>query len=61
MDWQKVFELTDALPNGQYKLFVEIVDAAGNKLVAESEYIVSVLGQKMEDDKKQKSKRMKIK
>ncbi|PEM18728.1 transglycosylase [Bacillus toyonensis] len=52
MDWQKVFELTDALPNGQYKLFVEIVDAAGNKLVAESEYIVSVLGQKMEDDKK---------
>ncbi len=46
MDWQKVFELTDALPNGQYKLFVEIVDAAGNKLVAESEYIVSVLGQK---------------
>ncbi|MEH7813244.1 transglycosylase, partial [Bacillus toyonensis] len=51
MDWQKVFELTDALPNGQYKLFVEIVDAAGNKLVAESEYIVSVLGQKMEDDK----------
>ncbi|HDX9659792.1 TPA: transglycosylase [Bacillus toyonensis] len=52
MDWQKVFEITDALPNGQYKLFVEIVDAAGNKLVAESEYIVSVLGQKMEDDKK---------
>lgn len=52
MDWQKVFELTDALTNGQYKLFVEIVDAAGNKLVAESEYIVSVLGQKMEDDKK---------
>ncbi|XLP23709.1 transglycosylase [Bacillus toyonensis] len=52
MDWQKVFEITDALPNGQYKLFIEIVDAAGNKLVAKSEYIVSVLGQKMEDDKK---------
>ncbi|PGB04467.1 transglycosylase [Bacillus toyonensis] len=52
MDWQKVFEITDVLPTGQYKLLVEIVDAAGNKLVAESEYIVSVLGQKMEDDKK---------
>lgn len=52
MDWQKVFEITDALPIGSYKLLVEIVDAAGNKLVEESEYIVSVLEQKTEDDKK---------
>ncbi|OJD41431.1 transglycosylase [Bacillus sp. 4048] len=52
MDWQKVFEITDALPSGTYELLVEIVDAAGNKLVEESEYIVSVLEQKTEDDKK---------
>ncbi|MED0933370.1 transglycosylase [Bacillus mobilis] len=52
MDWQKVFEITDALPIGPYELLVEIVDAAGNKLVEESEYIVSVLEQKTEDDKK---------
>ncbi|HDR8183292.1 TPA: transglycosylase [Bacillus thuringiensis] len=52
MDWQKVFEITDTLPIGTYELLVEIVDAAGNKLVEESEYIVSVLEQKTEDDKK---------
>ncbi|MGE7882606.1 transglycosylase [Bacillus sp. NPDC094077] len=52
MDWQKVYEINDALPIGSYKLLVEIVDTAGNKLVVESEYIVSVLGQKTEDDKK---------
>ncbi|MEI5932825.1 transglycosylase [Bacillus albus] len=52
MDWQKVFEITDALPIGSYELLVEIVDAAGNKLVEESEYIVSVLEQKTEEDKK---------
>ncbi|MDJ1476832.1 transglycosylase [Bacillus sp. LS15-K4] len=52
MDWQKVFEITDALPIGTYELLVEIVDAAGNKLVEESEYIISVLEQKTEDDKK---------
>lgn len=52
MDWQKVFEITDALPNGTYELFVEVVDAAGNKLVEESEYVVSVLEQKIEEDKK---------
>ncbi|EPC8419605.1 transglycosylase [Bacillus wiedmannii] len=52
MDWQKVFEITDALPIGSYELLVEIVDAAGNKLVEESEYVVSVLEQKTEEDKK---------
>lgn len=52
MDWQKVFEITDALPIGTYEILVEIVDAAGNKLVEESEYIVSILEQKSEDDKK---------
>ncbi|PGD58337.1 transglycosylase [Bacillus wiedmannii] len=52
MDWQKIFEITDALPIGSYELLVEIVDAAGNKLVEESEYIVSILEQKTEDDKK---------
>ncbi|HDR3520406.1 transglycosylase [Bacillus pacificus] len=52
MEWQKVFEITDALPNGTYELLVEVVDAAGNKLVEESEYVVSVLEQKTEDDKK---------
>lgn len=52
MDWQKVFEITDALPIGTYEILVEIVDAAGNKLVEESEYIVSILEQKTEEDKK---------
>lgn len=52
MDWQKVFEITDALPIGTYEIVVEIVDAAGNKLVEASEYIVSVLEQKTEEDKK---------
>ncbi|MGG0303879.1 transglycosylase [Bacillus albus] len=52
MDWQKVFEITDALPIGTYEILVEIVDAAGNKLAEESEYIVSVLEQKTEDDNK---------
>ncbi|WP_242267428.1 transglycosylase [Bacillus cereus group sp. BfR-BA-01352] len=52
MEWQKVFEITNALPNGTYELLVEVVDAAGNKLVEESEYVVSVLEQKTEEDKK---------
>lgn len=52
MEWQKVFEITDALPIGTYELLIEVVDAAGNKLVEASEYIVSVLEQKTEEDKK---------
>ncbi|HDR4425178.1 TPA: transglycosylase [Bacillus cereus] len=52
MEWQKVFEITDALPSGTYELLVEVVDAAGNKLIEESEYVVSVLEQKTEEDKK---------
>ncbi|MEI2315591.1 transglycosylase [Bacillus paramobilis] len=52
MEWQKVFEITDALPIGTYELLVEVVDAAGNKRVEASEYIVSVLEQKTEEDKK---------
>ena len=52
MEWQKVFEITDTLSNGTYELLVEVVDAAGNKLVEESEYVVSVLEQKTEEDKK---------
>lgn len=52
MDWQKVFEITEALPAGPYELLIEIVDAAGNKLVEKSEYIISILAPKNEDDKK---------
>ncbi|PFJ11843.1 transglycosylase [Bacillus thuringiensis] len=52
MDWQKVFEITEALPAGPYELLVEIIDAAGNKVVEESEYTISVLAPKNEDDKK---------
>lgn len=52
MEWQKVFEITDALSMGTYELLVEVVDAAGNKLVEESEYILSALEQKTEEDKK---------
>ncbi|MEC2554714.1 transglycosylase [Bacillus tropicus] len=52
MDWQKVFEITDALPSGTYELLVEVVDAAGNKLIEASEYVVSVLEQKTEEYKK---------
>ncbi len=40
---KKVFEITEALPVGPYELLVEIIDAAGNKLVEESEYTISVL------------------
>ncbi|WP_439020030.1 transglycosylase [Bacillus thuringiensis] len=56
MDWQTGIEITDELPIGPYKLFVEIIDAAGNKLVVESEYIVSILEKKMEDGKKLEEK-----
>ncbi|EEK79545.1 hypothetical protein bcere0009_14860 [Bacillus cereus R309803] len=56
MDWQKVIEITADLPIGPYKLFVEIIDAAGNKLVVESEYIVSIFEEKMEDGKKLEEK-----
>ncbi|HGH7179477.1 transglycosylase [Bacillus luti] len=56
MDWQKVIEITADLPIGPYKLFVEIIDAAGNKLVVESEYIVSIFEKKMEDGKKLEEK-----
>ncbi|OBW53184.1 transglycosylase [Bacillus cereus] len=52
MDWQKVFEITEALPAGPYELLVGIIDAAGNKLVEESKYTISVLAPKNEDDKK---------
>ncbi|MEK4541901.1 MULTISPECIES: DUF4625 domain-containing protein [Bacillus] len=52
MDWQKVFEITEALPAGPYELLVEIIDAAGNKLVEKSKYTISVLAPKNEDDKK---------
>ncbi|EEL46361.1 hypothetical protein bcere0021_15170 [Bacillus cereus Rock3-42] len=52
MEWQKVFEITDALPSGTYELLVEVVDVAGNKLIEASEYVVSVLEQKTEEDKK---------
>jgi len=60
MDWQKVFEITEALPAGPYELLVEIIDAAGNKLVEESEYIISVLAPKNEDDKKIEEKEDKL-
>lgn len=60
MDWQKVFEITEALPVGPYELLVEIIDAAGNKLVEESEYTISVLAPKNEDDKKIEEKEDKL-
>ncbi|HHL0968642.1 TPA: transglycosylase [Bacillus cereus] len=60
MDWQKVFEITEALPAGPYELLVEIIDAAGNKLVKKSEYIISVLAPKNEDDKKIEEKEDKL-
>lgn len=56
----KVFEITDALSNGTYELLVEVVDAAGNKLVEESEYVVSVWEQKQKRIKRQKNERTKI-
>ncbi|PEF60611.1 transglycosylase [Bacillus cereus] len=60
MDWQKVFEITEALPTGPYELLVEIIDGAGNKLVEESEYTISVLAPKNEDDKKIEEKEDKL-
>ena len=56
----KVFEITEALPAGPYELLVEIIDAAGNKLVEESEYTISVLVPKNEDDKKIEEKEDKL-
>ncbi|WP_212936790.1 transglycosylase [Bacillus hominis] len=52
MDWQKIIEITEALPIGPHQLIVEVTDAAGNKLVTESEYSISIIEQKVEDDKK---------
>ncbi|QEL84397.1 transglycosylase [Bacillus mycoides] len=52
MDWQKIFEITEALPVGPHQLIVEVTDGAGNKLVTESEYIVSIIEQKVKDDEK---------
>ena len=52
MDWQKIIEITEALPVGPHQLIVEVTDAAGNKLVTESEYIISIIEQKVEDDEK---------
>lgn len=52
MDWQKIFEITEALPIGPHQLIVEVIDEAGNKLVVESEYIVSIIEQKLKDDEK---------
>ncbi|MBK5346650.1 transglycosylase [Bacillus sp. TH44] len=52
MDWHKIFEITEALPVGPHQLIVEVTDGAGNKLVTESEYIVSIIEQKVKDDEK---------
>ena len=52
LDWQKQIEITEALPSGPHQLIVEVTDAAGNKLVTESEYIISIIEQKVEDNEK---------
>ncbi|MED1269954.1 transglycosylase [Bacillus mycoides] len=52
MDWQKIIEITEALPIGPHQLIVEVTDVAGNKLVTESEYIISIIEQKVEDNEK---------
>ncbi|AWC32315.1 transglycosylase [Bacillus cytotoxicus] len=44
-DWRKVYEVTEAMKAGRYHLHLEIVDAAGNRFVQESSYIISVLEQ----------------
>ncbi|MED1509810.1 transglycosylase [Bacillus proteolyticus] len=50
MDWQKIIEITVALPIGPHQLILEVTDAAGNKLVIESEYIISIIEPKVKDD-----------
>ncbi|OQR55838.1 transglycosylase [Bacillus sp. CDB3] len=50
MDWQKIIEITEALPIDQHQLIVEVTDAAGNKLVTESEYIISIIEPKVKED-----------
>ncbi|PGK37990.1 transglycosylase [Bacillus anthracis] len=52
MEWQKTYEITEALLTGTYRLVVEITDAAGNKLVQGSEYTVSVVEQKPKENEK---------
>ncbi|WJE26330.1 transglycosylase [Bacillus cereus] len=52
LDWQKQIEITETLPVGPHQLIVEVTDVAGNKLVTESEYIISIIEQKVKDDEK---------
>ena len=61
LDWQKIFEITEALPVGPHQLIVEVTDGAGNKLVTESEYIISIIEQKVKDDEKIEEQENKIK
>ncbi|PES76395.1 transglycosylase [Bacillus cereus] len=49
MDWQKIIEITEVFI-GPHQLIVEVTDAAGNKLVTESEYIISIIEPKVKDD-----------
>lgn len=53
MDWRKMCEVTEALQAGTYRLSIEIVDAAGNQFVQESEYVISVRGQQVKENEQQ--------
>ncbi|PEB53956.1 transglycosylase [Bacillus pseudomycoides] len=53
MDWRKMCEVTEALQAGTYRLSIEIVDAAGNQFVQESEYVISVRGQQAKENEQQ--------
>ena len=58
--WIGTYKITEAMPIGVYKLMIELVDAAGNTSVTESQYVVSVVEeQKTADSTKEQSEEQK--
>ncbi|PEA53482.1 hypothetical protein CON64_17790 [Bacillus pseudomycoides] len=54
--WIGKYELTETIPIDTYKLMIELVDAAGNKSVIESKYVISAVAEttKQEETDSQK-------
>lgn len=48
--WIGKYEFTETIPTGTYKLMIELVDAAGNKSVTESKYVVLAVAETMKQE-----------
>lgn len=48
--WIGTYKITEAIPTGVYKLMIELVDAAGNTSVTESQYVVSIVDEQETTD-----------